>query len=252
MQKYAVILAGGEGRRAGGDMPKQFRSVAGRPVVWWSMKAFLDEDPLTRVVLVMHPGFFDDWNLMLAALPEADRLPHILCCGGRDRSDSVENGLQSVAEDAGWPQWEDMADDDTADDAGAIFVAIHDGARPLVTPAMIRRGWEACRPGVCAVPAVSCTDSLRRYADPGQRDLPLGERRSQSVDRADFVAVRTPQVFTAADIARAHLQGDGSLFTDDASLAEAAGIRASLYEGDSKNIKITWPEDFRIAEITLF
>lgn len=82
MRKYAIILAGGSGTRAGGDMPKQFRQICRRPLVWWAMKAFRDADADTEIVLVVHPGFFDDWQILCDAMPEYERIPYTLCCGG--------------------------------------------------------------------------------------------------------------------------------------------------------------------------
>ena len=238
MHKIAVILAGGEGRRAGGDVPKQFRDLCGRPVVWWSMKAFHDEAQSADIVLVLHPGFFDDWDIMVSALAEEDRIPHILCCGGKDRTTSVANGLMTVADIL---KEKGLAPEE-------VLVAIHDGARPLLRRDMISRGWSACTEGVCGVPAVRAVSSLRSLDSATE---PLDRCGSIAVDRAIYAEVQTPQTFVAADALRCYENRGEGPFTDDASLAEADGMSVRLYEGSPDNLKITNPSDHLIAETLL-
>lgn len=235
MQKAAIILAGGAGTRAGGGVPKQFRPLCGRPVVWWSMKAFHDEDPDTLIVLVVHPGFFDDWDILVSDLPEEERIPHTLCCGGKDRVASVSNGLSRLKEVLG------DCDKD-------CLVAVHDGARPLVSPAMIARGWRSVGEGICGVPAVPCVNSLRRLVGD---DGSINVATSVSVSRADYVEVQTPQVFLLEDAMRTLGNPPEGSFTDDASIAESCGMSVRLYVGAPSNIKITNPDDFKIAEALL-
>ncbi len=226
MRKYAVIVAGGEGRRAGGDLPKQFRKLLGIPLLWWSVRAFHTEDPSTEIAIVIHPGFFDDWDLLYADLPEEDRrIPVRIVCGGATRFHSVTNGMTGI------PASEDA------------MVAVHDAARPMVSPGLIARGWETCRRHAAAVPAVPVIDSLRRLEGEG----------SVAVPRPEFVAVQTPQVFRA-DILKdacAQTERDDALFSDDASAVEATGRRVALFEGDPENIKVTRPFDFDIAALLL-
>lgn len=239
MQKAAIILAGGEGRRAGGDVPKQFRMLCGHPVVWWSMKAFHTEDPETEIILVLHPGFFDDWDIIVEEMSESDRIPCHICCGGKDRIHSVSNGLSALSEII---EEKGLAPRD-------VLVAVHDGARPLVSPEMIRRAWGATTEGVCGVPAVAPVNSLRRLL---MSDMPLAETVSVSVTRSDYVEVQTPQTFVAVDAIRCYRQRrpDG-IYTDDASLAEADGMRVVLYRGEEYNLKITNPMDHEIAGMLL-
>ncbi len=235
MHKAAIILAGGAGTRAGGSVPKQFRLLCGRPVVWWSMKAFHDEDPDTQIVLVVHPGYFDDWEILMSELPEEERMPHTLCCGGKDRVSSVANGLLMLKEVL----------------AGGVKdcrIAVHDGARPLLSSAMIERGWQAAEEGRCGVPAVPCVNSLRRLVRDGDG---ADSGASVSVVRADYVEVQTPQIFLYEDAMRTIGNPPEGTFTDDASIAEACGMSVRLYAGEPSNIKITNPEDFKIAEALL-
>lgn len=221
VEKYAVIVAGGDGMRAGGDIPKQFRKIHGIPMLWWSVRAFHDEDPATRIILVINPGWFDLWDELSAALSESEKaIPVLTVCGGPDRGASVANGLMSVPESRN------------------ALVAVHDAARPFVTPELIRRGWECAEKDLASVPAVPVTDSLRRLTPEG----------SEAVDRSAFRAVQTPQCFRADILAAAYALPDSAQFTDDASRVEKSGVRITLFEGDPRNIKVTHPDDFIIAE----
>lgn len=224
IRKYAVIVAGGEGNRAGGAVPKQFRLVGGVPLLWWSVRAFHEEDPETEIILVLHPGFFDDWDILYSGLPEEDRkIKPKLVCGGRSRLDSVKNGLLSV------PAGEKS------------LVAVHDAARPMVTAGLIKRGWFAALESGAAVPVVPMADSIRR----------LLRERSESVPRKDYVKVQTPQIFDADVIKGAYTAPLGEGMTDDASVVEASGHSIRLFEGEQENFKVTEPFDLDIADMLL-
>lgn len=223
MKKYAVIVAGGSGTRLGGELPKQFLDLCGRPLLWWSMKAFRDEDPSTRIILVLNPGFISLWRSLEASLPESDRIECTVLAGGASRTESVVNGLEGV------------------DDSSDAFVAVHDAARPLVTPSVISKGWEKAQESGAAVPSVPVTDSLRRLTGTG----------SEAVDRSSFVAVQTPQVFRASLLKAAYRANPGGVFTDDASAIEQSGGSVSLFEGSHSNIKVTNPGDVEIASLLL-
>lgn len=223
MKKTVVIVAGGSGTRAGGDVPKQFQTLFGRPVLWWSMKAFRDESPDCRIIVVMHPGFFDLWDILCDEIPAEDRIGHETVCGGRSRCESVKNGLMAIDSDY------------------TGLVAVHDAARPLVDSALISRGWEAAERHGAAVPAVAVADSLRRLTPQG----------SESVRRSDFVAVQTPQVFGFPLLWQAYSRDDFSGFTDDASVVEAAGAKITLFDGSPDNFKITNPSDLGFAGVVL-
>lgn len=221
MRKYAVIVAGGSGIRMGGGVPKQFRSLCGRPVLWWSMKAFHNENPDTDLILVLPEPFISFWADLFNSLPDEDRFPHLTTAGGNTRSDSVVNGLSLVEDDA--------------------LVAIHDGARPLVSADIISKGWETALKEATAVPVVPVTDSLRKIAG----------TESEAADRSKFVAVQTPQVFNAGLLKKAYGHAAGRSFTDDASVVENYGHKITLYEGSPDNMKVTNPKDLAIAEILM-
>lgn len=223
VEKYAIIVAGGSGTRLGGDLPKQFQPLRGRPVLWWSLKAFHEEDPSTQIILVINKDFVKTWESLYMALLEEDKVPHRIAVGGDSRTQSVKNGLALVP------------------CSDITLVAVHDAARPLVTVKMISEGWKAAEERGAAIPGVPVTDSLRK--------LTLGG--SVAVDRKDFVAVQTPQVFKTSVLKNAYESNPEMVFTDDASAVEAAGFKPVLFEGGYHNIKVTNPGDMEIVKLLL-
>lgn len=224
LRKYALVMAGGEGRRAGAEMPKQFVRLLGIPMLWWSVMAFHEEDPSTEISVVMHPGFFDDYDIMLSELPRAVRGIGVrLVAGGRSRGESVANGILALS------------------DSRDALIAVHDAARPLVTPALIHAAWECAAAQGSAVPVCSVTDSLRE----------LSADDSVAVDRSRFVSVQTPQTFRADILHAAYRLPDRPEFTDDASRVEACGRHVTLCDGIPENMKVTNPSDFAVAETLL-
>lgn len=221
--KYAVILAAGEGKRAGGGIPKQFQELNGFPMFWWSVKAFHDENPSTCILLVLHPGYFDDWDIFYDSLEEDWKEDIQVVCGGRDRKESTANALMSV----------------TAEEN--VLVAVHDAARPLVSRDMIGRGWTEAAANGAAVPVIPVTDSLRRLTPDG----------TVSVRRSEYVVVQTPQVFKAAVLKKAFDNAGEGEFTDDASIVEADGVKVTVFDGDCFNMKVTNPMDMAIASLLM-
>lgn len=219
---FAVIVAGGSGTRMGGGIPKQFRSLCGRPVLWWSIKAFHSENPDTQIVLVLPENFISLWTDFFSTLPEKDRFDHYVTTGGENRSESVKKGLALI-------------DDDNS------LVAIHDGARPLVTTALISAGWNLAKEKGAAIPVVPVTDSLRKITG----------NENKSVDRNEYVAVQTPQVFLTSLIKEAYRQAGDYIFNDEAAVVENAGHAISLFDGNIENIKITNPKDLAIASLLM-
>lgn len=214
---YAIILAGGTGSRAGGTLPKQFQYVRGKRLIWWSVEAFKAFDPECRIIMAVHQNFLDNWDSILG--PEERELGFevVKVSGGVSRFYSVKNALSII------------------DDPDAV-VFIHDGARPLLSPDLISRGAAVVSSGVGAIPVVPLVDSIRELTQSG----------SVSVDRSCFVAVQTPQIFMCGDIRKAYELADSDVgFTDDASVGEKFGVEIVTFPGDSKNIKVTNPEDFK-------
>lgn len=238
--RYALIVAGGKGSRAGAGRPKQFVELSGLPMIFRTIHAFSDYDPTIKIVVVMNAEFMDVYKMMCRDR-EFD-IPHSIVAGGTSRAESVWNGLRHIAE---------LLKDTDIPAGTTVSVAIHDAARPLVTGDMIGRGFNALGPGVGVIPVVRSVNSLRRLKNrmPGSE---LGDIESVTVDRSEYVEVQTPQIFNYDEIVSAYVKaGDLRGFTDDASVAESQGLGIRLYEGDRRNIKVTSPEDFAIAETLL-
>lgn len=227
MDKIAIILGGGNGTRAGGPLPKQFQEIAGEEVLVRSVKAFLDSDGATDIYIVVHPEFLAEWEDKAEELERTYGKGVYLVCGGRNRRESVSNALLMMSEMG------------VAADA---LVAVHDGARPLVTAKVIKEGWNAAARKGAAVPVVPVTDSLRRKKYNGE---------SESVNRADYMAVQTPQVFNYDILHNSYAQAGEGAYTDDASIVEGAGYSISTFAGSTENIKITNPGDFAWAAAIL-
>ena len=217
--KYAIIVAGGVGSRSGDSLPKQFHYICDHPMLWWTLKAFYDEDPDTRLIVVIHPDFVDYWK----NLSERDCPPHTLTSGGSTRKESVAKGLALIP------------------DGIEGLVAVHDAARPLASKKLIREGWKEAAKHKAVIPGLQMSDSLREGT----------KEKSSSVDRSRFFAVQTPQVFDLRLLKEAYSKAETALdevFTDDASVVEWAGNNINIYDGEPTNIKVTYPGDFRIAE----
>ncbi|MFN3642172.1 MAG: bifunctional 2-C-methyl-D-erythritol 4-phosphate cytidylyltransferase/2-C-methyl-D-erythritol 2,4-cyclodiphosphate synthase [Gemmobacter sp.] len=214
MQAAAVIVAAGRGTRAGGDLPKQWRDLGGRPVLAHAVAA-LRAAGIGRIVLVLHPDDADRAR---------DQFPGIATTtGGDSRAASVRAGLAALASDP--------------PDA----VLIHDGARPFVSPALVARLIAALDRTAGAAPALAVTDALWRGA---------GGRVTGSVPRDGLWRAQTPQAFRYGAIRAAHESGPVDA-ADDVAVALAAGLDVTIVEGDEDNIKLTWPGDFARAEAVL-
>ena len=215
-----VIVAGGESARIGGSELKQFRWVAGKPTLLHSLQTFMARPDVAAVVVVLPRAFVADpppWIFQC----DIDRL--MLSVGGRTRTDSVQNGL------------EDLPDE-------AQVVLIHDAARPLVDDATIDRVIVAARSGACAVAALPVVDTLKEVDSAG--------RIVRTVDRAGLWRAQTPQGFPRDVIVRAHRDARANHVsaTDDAALCERLGIPVSVVRGSERAMKITEESDFARAE----
>ena len=216
MNFSAVIVAAGAGLRAGGDAPKQWRDLAGRPVLRWSAQALLDAGARSLVVVVAAHET-ERAREVLAGLPRVTLAP-----GGAERIDSVRAGLEVIAHDP--------------PDA----VLVHDAARPFVTAAHVHALLAALVHADGALPALPVADTLKR-TDPGGRVV-------ETVDRAGLHRAQTPQAFRHAALVRAYAAWPGGPATDDAAVVEAAGGHVVLIPGDPRLTKLTYAEDFPMAE----
>lgn len=222
----AIIVAAGRGSRAGEGGPKQYRPLAGRAVLARAAEAFLNHPGIEAVRVIIHR---DDEALyaeaMAGLLGHAKLLPPVF--GGAERQDSVRLGLESLKAEA------------------PAKVLIHDAARPFVDAAVISRVIRALDGADGAIAALPVFDTIKR-ADGA--DHPC---IADTVPREKLWRAQTPQGFGYAAILAAHRKAAGKTLTDDAAVAEAAGLRVSLAQGSPDNMKITQAEDFGMAEILL-
>ncbi|HYD68828.1 bifunctional 2-C-methyl-D-erythritol 4-phosphate cytidylyltransferase/2-C-methyl-D-erythritol 2,4-cyclodiphosphate synthase [Azospirillum sp.] len=220
----ALIVAAGSGQRFGADRPKQYHDLAGRAVLRHTVEAFLRHPRVAAVRVVINPDHRDLYDAAVAGLG----LPEPVA-GGATRQDSVRNGLEALA--AGSP-------DDAPD-----LVLIHDAARPLIDPDTVSAVIAALDTTPGAIAAVPVTDTLKRGA---------GGVSAGTVDRAGLWRAQTPQGFRFADILAAHRNAAGQDLTDDAAVAERAGLSVALVPGKEENFKVTTPVDLaRATHLTL-
>ena len=217
MKKIALIVAGGNGSRMNNDTPKQFLLLGNKPVLYYSIKAFLEAYDDMEVILVLPEqhigkgqeiidGYFDDSKFKITA-------------GGRTRFHSVQNGLSLVYEEA--------------------IVFVHDGVRCLLTSDLVKRCYEGALESGTAVPAVACKDSVRLLSSSGNKVL----------NRNRVMLIQTPQTFHSKILIPAYQIDYKDTFSDEATVVEAFGLKINLIEGEVDNIKITTPADLFIADL---
>lgn len=223
MKKYVIIVAGGKGLRMGGEVPKQFLPIGGKPVLMRTVEAFYQTDAETGIVLVLPQEQQSYWKNLCCQYDF--RVPYILADGGCTRFHSVRNGLQVIPDE----------DSDS-------LIAVHDGVRPFVSPRVIQECFEAATRWGAVVPVLDMVDSVRQLSEDGS---------SMAVDRSCLKLVQTPQTFRADILKNAYRQEFTERFTDDASVVEASGVSVALVSGNRENIKITTPFDLKIAEVLL-
>lgn len=217
----AIIVAAGRGERAGGGIPKQFRSLVGRSVLARTLDALAGHAAIRRVIVVVNPQDTDH----VEAVRRETAHSFTTVPGGATRTDSVRAGLAALAGDA--------------PDA----VMIHDAARPFLSAALIDRLAGALDRHDAVIPALPATDALMRVMTDGMIAEP--------VDRAVVRAAQTPQAFRFDTLGAAYARLGGGGLADDAAVILAAGGQVHTVEGDADNFKLTMPADFRRAEAML-
>lgn len=212
----ALIVAAGRGTRAGEGLPKQYRPLLGKPVLWHTLSALLEHNQVNDIQVVIHPG---DAALYKAATAG---LPHIRppVFGGASRSESVQNGLEALAENA------------------PDIVLIHDAARPFLPLEIINNLLAALQTTKGAFPALPMVDALWN----GAQGLAVSAH-----SRAGLYRAQTPQAFDYISILNAHHTATAPA-DDDVALARAQGIEVAIVEGDERNYKLTTQNDFARAE----
>ncbi|MDP4088601.1 MAG: 2-C-methyl-D-erythritol 4-phosphate cytidylyltransferase [Bacillota bacterium] len=218
---YALIVAGGKGTRMGSKVSKQFLNLAGRPVLYHTLKVFSECKDIHSIILVVSREDMEFTRNEIVGKYNFTKVEAIVE-GGRERQHSVYNGLEAIG--------------------NCNVVLIHDGARPFINEKIIKDGiiyaekFGACACGVRPKDTIKVIDSSGFSADTPDRDT--------------LIAVQTPQAFRYELIMNCHrrLMEEGIRATDDTMVAERYGHRVYLYEGDYKNIKITTPEDMLLGE----
>ena len=217
---YAVIVAGGKGLRMGASIPKQFLPVNGLPILMLTIKRFREYDGSLRIILVLPKEQHEYWNELCKNYHFTDA--YAVVEGGETRFHSVRNGLAAIPDDT------------------QGVVGIHDGVRPFPSVEVIRACYGTARTAKAVIPVVPVVETVRHI-------MPGG--KTETVDRADYRLVQTPQTFDIQLLKQAYAQPYRDCFTDDASVVESAGHEVTLIEGNRENIKITTPFDLRIARI---
>ena len=214
----ALIVAAGRGLRIGGDIPKQYRLLAGVPVLVRTVEAFRAHPRVARVVVAIHPDDRELFNQCFKGkAPETT-------AGGDTRQDSVRRGLEALAADA------------------PDVVLIHDAARPFVDAGLIDRVVDALAKAGAVIPALPVSDTIKRV----ESGVVTG-----TVPREALFGAQTPQGFRFGPLLAAHRAAEGQALTDDAAVAEAAGLAVHVVAGSADNVKITEPQDFVRAEARL-
>lgn len=219
LPQFAIIVAGGSGSRMKAAVPKQFLLLNGKPILQRTIEQFLAVSPTPQIILVLPARDLLTWATLCEAhrfYPASGSSPSILpVTGGATRFQSVRNGLNAIH-------------------AADGLVAVHDGVRPFVSPAIIQDSYETAARTGSAVACVPVKDSVRVMGPDG---------RSQAVDRSQYRLVQTPQTFRLNLFRQAFTVDEHPFFTDCASVMEYAGFPVTLIDGSYANIKITTPED---------
>lgn len=216
MKKYAVIVAGGSGLRMGTSVPKQFLPLRGKPVLWYSLTAFLDAFKDLEIILVLPQDYLQTGHEILRTTHDPGRIR--ITAGGETRFHSVKNGLEHIHHHS--------------------IVFVHDGVRCLLTPDLVRRCYSKALDKGNAIPSIRAVDTIRIETVGGH----------ELIDRQKVHIIQTPQTFYSDLIKAAFEQDYEASFTDEASVVERLGVHIHLIDGEPTNIKITRPVDILMAE----
>lgn len=219
MEKIALIVAGGTGKRMNSQIPKQFMLLKGLPVLMHTINKFHRYDPGIRIILVLPGDQFAAWKDLCEK--NDFHTGHDMAEGGETRFHSIQKNLDRIPEQC--------------------LVAVHDGVRPLVSRDTIDRCFAGAAEKGNAVPCLEIPETLRLIDEQGNRQA----------DRTKYRLIQTPQVFVSNILKEAYQQDYQPGFTDDASVVESLGYKIQLVAGNPENIKITLKQDLGIAEFLL-
>ena len=218
MKRAVVIVAGGTGRRMGGEIPKQYQELEGKPIIIHTLEQFKRFDPDMDVVVVLAYEHRKLWDAVAITHSDISRIR--LATGGATRFHSVRNGIQLIENE--------------------MVVGIHDAVRPFVSMETLERCYSTAYKSGSAIPVIDMDESVR---------LVKGENSSVHMDRSALKRVQTPQVFQSEMIREAYNNADDHSFTDDASVFESHFGKVTLVDGNRQNIKITTPTDMQLASL---
>lgn len=216
MKKIAVIVAGGSGTRMNADIPKQFLLLSGKPILYYTIHTFLNAYKDLSIILVLPEEHIAAGQEIIDAFFDYNRIK--ITAGGRTRFHSVQNGLELITEES--------------------IVFVHDGVRCLLSTELVQRCYNDALEFGSAIPVIDSKDSVR---------LIKGEE-NEAIERSNIKLVQTPQTFHSKILLPAFKIDFKEKFTDEATVAEAFGLKVHLTNGEENNIKITNPADLLIAE----
>jgi 2-C-methyl-D-erythritol 4-phosphate cytidylyltransferase len=219
MKKYTVIVAGGSGTRMNNTIPKQFLLLHGKPVLYYTIKTFLQAYDDLQIILVLPEEYVAAGQEIIDAFFDYNRIQ--ITIGGRTRFHSVQNGLQLVNEES--------------------IVFVHDAVRCLVSVDLIHRCYDTAIENGSAIPVIDSKDSVRLITEDG----------NEALERSAIKLVQTPQTFHSKILLPAYQIDYKDKFTDEAAVVEAFGLKVQLIKGEENNFKITSPVDLIIAEYLL-
>lgn len=216
----AIVLAGGRGKRMGSIQSKQYINLNGKPILYYTLKQFINNDLIDKIILVIPEDEMD--YCKREVLNKYEIVVDSLVCGGKERQDSVYNALSELE--------------------GSEIVLIHDGARPFVSQSIINDAIKYAKIYKAAAPGVMPKDTIKVK---GEDNFSV-----DTLVRNNLVAIQTPQAFDFNMIYECHkeIKKRDLVVTDDTMVAEIFNHKVYIYEGDYNNIKITTPEDLILAE----
>lgn len=218
VKQSIIITAGGAGVRMGTGIPKQFLELKGKPVLMHTIALFYRYNQKIEIILVLPSNQLEFWEGLCKT--HAFDIRHQVVVGGKERFDSVKNGLEYCT--------------------GSV-VGVHDAVRPLVSLAVIKKCFDTAVESHAVIPVVEVKESIRM----------LEGDASRALDRSKYRIVQTPQCFSFNVLRQAYNQQYDPCFTDDASVVENSGVTVLLIPGNPENIKITTPIDLRLAELLM-
>ncbi len=242
MKKYAIITAAGKGERMNSSLPKQFHQLTrttflkedktiveeSKPILLWTIEQFLSLDFEVEILLVLPNTYIERWKDYYNASNLFFK--HVIVGGGLTRFHSVKSALSRVPDDA--------------------VVAIHDGVRPFASKELITKlfNWQFTDKVAGVIPILKPFDSMREILSIKEES---GAVETKSINRDNYLLVQTPQVFDAKKIKEAYTKPYSVEFTDDASVLAASGYEIEYTQGERMNIKITTPEDIKVAQVLI-